>query len=101
MTKAGYFQPNEPDDGPDELQMVYDDLQGAQAENKRLHAALRAEIGTNAKRQARMEADLLECLEYFKDKYDVNDGDYGEPEPNKEMALGTMIQCTLYGEGNF
>lgn len=50
---------------------------------------------------ARLEADLLECLEYFKDKYDVCDGDYGEPSPNTEMQLGTMIQRTLYGEGNF
>jgi hypothetical protein len=49
----------------------------------------------------RLEADLNECLEYFKERYDVVDGSYGEPEPNEEMVLGTMIQTTLHGPGNF
>lgn len=48
-----------------------------------------------------LEADLEECAEYFKDHSDVVDGDYGEPEPNKEMRLYSMIQETLYGPGGF
>lgn len=48
-----------------------------------------------------LEADLEECLEYFKDNYDVVDGDDGGQWPNKEMQLGCMIQETLYGPGNF
>lgn len=48
-----------------------------------------------------LEADLEECAEYFKDNCDVVDGDYGEPAPNKEMRLYSMIQETLYGPGNF
>lgn len=54
-----------------------------------------------AARISRLEASLTECLEYFEDKYDVNDGDYGEPSPNKEMQLGTMIKETLHGPGAF
>ncbi len=52
-------------------------------------------------RVARLEADLLEVLEFLKKNYDIVDGAYGEPDPNEEMRLGCMIQCTLYGEGNF
>lgn len=48
-----------------------------------------------------LEADLEECAEYFKDRCDVVDGDYGEPAPNKEMRLHSMIQETLHGPGNF
>jgi hypothetical protein len=48
-----------------------------------------------------LEADLEECAEYFKDNSDVVDGDYGEPAPNKEMRLYSMIQDTLHGPGNF
>ena len=48
-------------------------------------------------RIARLEADLTECLEYFQDRYDVVDGSYGEPAPNKEMQLGTMLDETLNG----
>jgi hypothetical protein len=48
-----------------------------------------------------LESDLEECLEYFKNNYDVVDGDDGEQSPNKEMRLGCMIQETLHGPGNF
>lgn len=44
-----------------------------------------------------LESALEEALEYFKDKYDVVDGSYGEPRPNKEMALGQMIDIALHG----
>ncbi len=96
MTKAGYFQPNEPD-GPDELQRVYADLQSAQAEitiYAGRNIALTARI-------ARMEADLLECLEYLEKYSDVIDGVDGIQMPNKAMSLCTMIKSTLFGEGNF
>lgn len=48
-----------------------------------------------------LESDLEECAEYFADRCDVNDGDYGVPEPNKEMRLWNMIQESLHGPGNF
>ena len=48
-------------------------------------------------RIARLEADLTECLEYFQDNSDVVDGDYGEPAPNTEMRLASMLEETLHG----
>lgn len=50
-----------------------------------------------AARIAELTASLEEALEYFKDRYDVKDGDNGEQLPNEEMRLGTMIDETLYG----
>ena len=70
----------------DELELVYEQLQSA---NRR---AAEAE-----QRIKRLEADLLECFLYFKDHSDVVDGDYGEPAPNKEMQLASMIDQTLHG----
>jgi hypothetical protein len=83
--------PNEPyeqlePDEPDELDMVYEQLQNAATR------AAKAE-----ERIKRLEADLLECFLYFKDRSDVKDGDYGEPRPNKEMQLATMLDQTLHG----
>ncbi len=43
----------------------------------------------------KLEATLDECLEYFEDRYDVIDGDYGQPAPNKEMRMGQMIEMAL------
>ena len=63
------------------------------------HLARKEEIKAAYDRIARLEADLTECLEYFQDKYDVVDGSYGEPAPNKEMQLGTMLEETLHGRG--
>jgi hypothetical protein len=40
-------------------------------------------------------AALTESLEYFEDREDVIDGSYGEPAPNKEMALAQMIRSVL------
>ena len=48
-------------------------------------------------RIARLEADLQECLEYFEERFDVVDGSYGEPAPNREMRLGQMLDETLNG----
>jgi hypothetical protein len=59
------------------------------------------ELRAAYQRISRLEADLEECAEHFKDNCDVVDGDYGEPVPNKEMRLYSMIQETLYGPGNF
>ena len=42
-----------------------------------------------------LEAELELCSEYFADRCDVVDGDYGEPSPNKEMRLMTSIQIAL------
>lgn len=63
--------------------------------------ARQEELKAAYQRIARLEADLNECLEYFEDRYDVSDGDYGEPAPNKEMQLGSMIKETLHGPGAF
>ena len=63
------------------------------------HIARKEELKACYDRIARLEADLTECLEYFQDKYDVVDGSYGEPAPNKEMQLGTMLEETLHGRG--
>lgn len=49
-----------------------------------------------AARIKELEAALEEALEYFKERYDVKDGD-GKQLPNEEMRLGTMIDETLYG----
>lgn len=81
---------HEEDERQSEIDFVYDQLSEERADAK--HAA---EIA--AARIKKLEADLNECLEYFKDHSDVNDGDYGEPSPNKEMQLATMIDETLNG----
>lgn len=54
----------------------------ADAEDKRIH---------------RLEADLNECAEFLEGQADVNDGDYGEPSPNRAMQLMNMIDETLHG----
>ena len=72
-----------------ELDLVYDDLHQAKVDAS--HAALIA-----GNRIVELTVALEEALEYFKDNYDVVDGDDG-PRPNKEMRLGQMIDETLYG----
>lgn len=59
------------------------------------------ELRAAYQRISRLEADLEECAEYFKDRCDVVDGDCGEQEPNSEMKLYSMIHETLHGPGNF
>lgn len=76
----------EQDDEPTELDVAYDRIIQLEHTSKE-----------SAKRICELEASLSECLAYFKDNYDVVDGDYGEPAPNKEMQFGTMIEETLYG----
>lgn len=61
----------------------------------------RTELIAAYERIEELEASLEEALEYFKDNYDVVDGDNGEQRPNKEMRLGLMIDETLHGPGNF
>jgi hypothetical protein len=72
-----------------ELDLVYDDLYQARSDHKH-------DVETHVKRIAELTAALEEALEYFKDNYDVRDGEDG-PRPNKEMQLGQMIDETLYG----
>jgi hypothetical protein len=47
-------------------------------------------------RIAALTLALQECLEYFKDRYDVIDGTICQ-RPNTEMRIGQMIDETLYG----
>jgi hypothetical protein len=41
-----------------------------------------------------IEAALL-ALEYFEDREDVQDGDYGVPVPNREMQLASLLRHAL------
>jgi hypothetical protein len=46
--------------------------------------------------QNRALADALrEVLEYFEDREDVVDGDYGQPKPNEAMRQAQMIRAAL------
>jgi hypothetical protein len=38
---------------------------------------------------------LTQALEYFEDREDVLDGDYGIPRPNREMSLAQMCRDAL------
>ncbi len=38
---------------------------------------------------------LVSCWEYFDNRADVSDGDYGEPRPNREMLMCGEIRRTL------
>ena len=78
------------EDERSELDLVYDDLAQARLDHKH-------DVETHVKRITELTVALEEALEYFKDHYDVVDGSYGEPAPNKEMSLGQMIDETLYG----
>lgn len=73
-----------------ELDLVYDDLYQAKEDAK-----CAAEVA--AKRILELTVALEEALEYFKDRYDVRDGDNGEQRPNKEMQMGQMIDEALHG----
>jgi hypothetical protein len=72
-----------------ELDLVYDDLYQAKVDAK--YAREQAEG-----RIAELTLALEEALAYFRDNYDVVDGEDG-PRPNKEMRLGQMIDEALYG----
>ena len=48
-------------------------------------------IGKQRQRIAVLEELLERCAEFLDDYSDVNDGDYGEPEPNKAMRLLSAI----------
>lgn len=46
-----------------------------------------------------MASALLECLEYFENREDVLDGDYGVPRPNEEMQIASEIRDVLEKAG--
>lgn len=48
-----------------------------------------------------LEADLEECREFIEVYVDVNDGEDGQPVPNKAMRLVGMIDESIHGPGNF
>jgi hypothetical protein len=72
-----------------ELDMVYDDLAQVRLDHK-------YDVEKHTSRILELTVALEEALAYFKDNYDVVDGEDG-PRPNKEMRLGQMIDETLYG----
>lgn len=77
------------DDERTELDLVYDDLAQARLDH-------RYDVEKHTSRILELTVALEEALAYFKDNYDVVDGDDG-PRPNKEMRLGQMIDEALYG----
>lgn len=79
-------EPDDPEDEKTELDLAYDAL-----------ALARRAVDTTQTRIRRLEADLEECLAYFKNRYDVADGPDGTQRPNEEMRLGQMIEHTLHG----
>jgi len=38
---------------------------------------------------------LTECLEFLDNYVDVEDGDYGQPRPNKAMSLSSRIEAVI------
>ncbi len=46
-------------------------------------------------RIAELETALSMCAEYFEDRSDVIDGDYGIPAPNAEMRMLQEIEGVL------
>jgi hypothetical protein len=42
---------------------------------------------------------LLDCADYFDNRADVIDGDYGIPEANKEMQMLSLIAQALKNAG--
>jgi regulator of replication initiation timing len=80
----------EPEEEPSELETVYEKL-------KEVEEIAKHDAQVAASRIKELTAALEEALEYFKDNYDVVDGSYGEPSPNKEMCLGQMIDEALHG----
>lgn len=43
----------------------------------------------------RLRGALEQALEYFENREDVIDGDYGQPAPNKEMTLAQELRSAL------
>jgi len=46
-------------------------------------------------REAETAEALEACEAYFDNRSDMSDGDYGQPEPNEEMRLLTMVRASL------
>lgn len=77
--------------------MVHLDSSGSREAEKVTPAWWNASPSQLIKRVAQLEADLELCQEYFADRMDVVDGDYGQPSPNREMQLHAMIDETING----
>ena len=60
-------------------------------------AAWNARPGDAARETAITEAiqALIDASDYFDNRADVNDGDYGEPSPNREMTLASQCDEAL------
>lgn len=48
---------------------------------------------------ADLEHACLEALEYFEDREDVVDGDYGVPKANREMQMAQQLRWALQNAG--
>ena len=57
------------------------------------------ELAAAYERIAQLEADLLECRDFLEEQADITDGSYGQPQPNRAMALVSMIDESIHGPG--
>ena len=64
------------------LRLAYED--GKRDEREAYRAAI-----------ADAEQALIDAADYFGNRADVNDGDYGEPSPNREMTLASQCDEAL------
>jgi hypothetical protein len=53
------------------------------------------ELASAYEQIAKLTAVLTECQSYFENASDIVDGSYGEPAPNREMALLIEIDGIL------
>lgn len=90
------WKTTDPRDYEPEQEQEPSDLELAEMHLHEVQETAKYNVKVAADRIAELTAALEEALEYFKDNYDVVDGDDG-PLPNKEMRLGQMIDETLYG----
>lgn len=68
--------------------------------DKNIAEARGYEIAALKKRIAKLEAALDSVEEYLDGRVDVVDGDYGVPEPNREMQLMSEIN-EARGKGGY
>jgi len=61
--------------------------------------SLMSEQSLTTDKRATVHDDVIEALnqalEYFEDREDINDGDYGEPQPNEAMKLAGLMRDAL------
>lgn len=64
-----------------------------------LMTKLEATVYQRMAERERLIGALFEALEFIEDQADVEDGDYGDPRPNRAMSLASEIKDTLESVG--